>query len=157
MKVTPLFHFSIFLGFLFRSTFIYDDNDTSLVCFFYNYVFIFLWIFKACFVFVKGYFLLFFLLGWYSKISRKMCLVHYCCFCLGRIWSFFTRESSVSLIFEFFYYIIIIIHGISIIVGYLMLNLLYTYILNFFFLSYVWKHVRYHVLISRHPGVITQL
>ena len=30
------------------------------------------------------------------------------------------------------------------------------YLVFFFFPSYVWKHVRYHVLISRQPGVITQ-
>ena len=36
------------------------------------------------------------------------------------------------------------------------INLL-SHIINIFFSSYnVWKHVRYHVLISRHPGMITQ-
>ena len=42
---------------------------------------------RLVFVFVRGYFCCF-LLGWYSIISRNICLVHYCCFCLGRIWSY---------------------------------------------------------------------
>ena len=55
---------------------------------------------RLVFVFVRGYYLLlFFLLGWYSIISRRMCLVHYYSFCRGKIWFYLLRRSHLYLLY----------------------------------------------------------